>query len=233
MTPSRGTPDRATEAKEPISELTTARLSIYLRCLSRLEATGVPTVSSKELARRFHLNSAQIRKDLACLGEFGIRGVGYEVRELREHLVRSLGIDRPRKLVIIGAGNLGMALADYGGFNTDGFRVVALFDSDPARVGLSSRSGVEVHATSDLPRFAAETKIDIAIIAVPAEAAQRVYDTLVEAGIAAVLNFAPAVIRAHDHVKVRNVDLRINLESLSFHLKSHEQPAPDSFPRAT
>lgn len=233
MTPSRGTQDRATEAREPISELTTARLSIYLRCLSRLEEAGVPTVSSKELARLFHLNSAQIRKDLACLGEFGIRGVGYEVRQLREHLVRSLGIDRPRTLVIIGAGNLGMALADYRGFNSDGFRVSSLFDSDPARVGLSSRSGVEVRATSDLPRVAAETKIDIGIIAVPAEAAQRVCDMLVEAGIVAVLNFAPAVIRAHDHVKVRNVDLRINLESLSFHLKNREPADPVSFPRST
>lgn len=233
MTPSRGTRGSDVEAKEPVSELTTGRLSIYLRCLSRLEDAGVRTVSSKELARRFHLNSAQIRKDLACLGEFGIRGVGYEVRELREHLVRALGIDRPRKLVIVGAGNLGMALADYGGFNADGFRVVAMFDSDPSRVGLNTRSGIVVRAASELPGFATEAKIDVGIIAVPAEAAQQVCDTMVAGGIAAILNFAPAVIRAHGHVKIRNVDLRISLESLSFYLKNSESNPPDAFPRST
>src|SRR5882724_935880 len=117
-----------TEPREPISELTTGRLSVYLRCLTYLESIDQQTVSSHELAAKFHLNSAQIRKDLACFGEFGTRGVGYNVSKLKEHLVRTLGIDRVRNVVIIGAGNLGMALADYGGFNENGFRIIGLLD---------------------------------------------------------------------------------------------------------
>lgn len=234
MAPSRRTPDAEVEQKDTISELTTARLSVYLRCLARLEASGVRTVSSQELAKRFHLNSAQIRKDLACLGEFGIRGVGYDVSRLRLHLIEALGLDRARRLVIIGAGNLGMALADYRGFNADGFSVIALFDSDPSRVGLRSRSGVVVRHAGDLASVIQSQRVEIGVIAVPPEHAQQVYDELVQAGIAAVLNFAPATIRTHDRVKVKHVDLRINLESLSFHLKSAEQGAvPDAFPRST
>jgi len=118
--------------REAISEMTTGRLSVYLRCLESLDET---TISSRELADRFHLNAAQIRKDLAHFGEFGIRGVGYNVGRLKTHLIRTLGIDRPRHAVIVGAGNLGMALADYKGFNSEGFLVVALIDSDPKKIG--------------------------------------------------------------------------------------------------
>src|SRR3954465_6394667 len=117
---------RAAPDREPISELTTGRLSVYLRCLTFLESLSQHTVSSHELADRFHLNSAQIRKDLACFGEFGTRGVGYDVSQLKQQLVQELGIDRTRNAVIIGAGNLGMALADYAGFNANGFHIVAL-----------------------------------------------------------------------------------------------------------
>src|SRR5881628_2335093 len=127
-----------TEPREPISELTTGRLSVYLRCLTYLESIDQQTVSSHELAAKFHLNSAQIRKDLACFGEFGTRGVGYNVSRLKEHLVRELGIDRGRNLIIVGAGNLGMALADYRGFNDNGFQVAALIDIDPNKVGRAS-----------------------------------------------------------------------------------------------
>src|SRR5262249_25659334 len=128
--------------RDVISELTTGRLSVYLRCLSYLESMHQETVSSAELADRFHLNSAQIRKDLACFGEFGTRGVGYNVSRLKEHLIRELGIDRRRNVVIAGAGNLGMALADYGGFNDKGFRLAALGGVDPAEVGPPSRARV-------------------------------------------------------------------------------------------
>src|SRR6267378_17991 len=117
-----------TNDRETISEMTTGRLSVYLRCLTFLESGGQKTVSSAELADRFHLNSAQIRKDLACFGEFGTRGVGYNVSRLKEHLIRELGIDRTRNVIIVGAGNLGMALADYRGFNGNGFQVAALID---------------------------------------------------------------------------------------------------------
>ena len=207
---------------EAVSELTTGRLSVYLRCLTYLESINQETVSSAELAERFHLNSAQIRKDLACFGDFGTRGVGYNVARLKEQLVRTHGIDRTRNLLIAGAGNLGMALADYRGFNENGFRIVALVDADPQKAGRVSRSGIPVLLYEDLQSIIRQRGVDIAIIAVPTESAQKVYDDLVDAGVNAILNFAPVQIRAHDRVKLKSVDLRINLESLSFYLKGVE-----------
>jgi redox-sensing transcriptional repressor len=206
--------------REPISELTTGRLSVYLRCLTYLETQGQKTVSSHDLAERFHLNSAQIRKDLACFGEFGTRGVGYNVSQLKHTLVETLGIDRTRNVVISGAGNLGLALADYGGFNSNGFHIVALLDADPEKVGRTSRQGIPVLDTSALPTLVAQNRVDIGIVAVPAESAQSVCDTFAKAGINAILNFAPVQIRVPAGVKLKSVDLRINLESLSFHLKN-------------
>jgi redox-sensing transcriptional repressor len=216
----------STGDRDAISELTTGRLSVYLRCLTFLESVGQSTVSSSELAERFHLNSAQIRKDLACLGEVvGIRGVGYDVSVLREHLVRELGLDRTRRVLIAGAGNLGMALADYAGFNDHGFQIAALVDNDPAKIGRRSRSGIEVLPWDDLPSIIREHHVDIGIVAVNAEAAQTVYDAFADAGLNAVLNFAPTQLRSRPGVKVKSVDLRINLESLSFHLKNVEDGA--------
>ncbi len=212
----------ANNEREVISELTTSRLSVYLRCLTFLESQGQKTVSSHEMAERFHLNSAQIRKDLACFGEFGTRGVGYDVSRLKKNLTETLGIDRTRNVVIIGGGNLGMALADYAGFNANGFHLVAIVDSDPDKIGRSSRSGIPVLPANRLTEIVRRNHIDIGIIAVPAEGAQAVHDTLADAGIHAILNFAPVQIKLRPGVKVRSVDLRINLESLSFHLKSSE-----------
>lgn len=208
--------------REPISELTTGRLSVYLRCLTFIEAQGQRTVSSHELAERFHLNSAQIRKDLACFGEFGTRGVGYDVSRLKQQLVATLGLDRTRNIVIAGAGNLGMALADYGGFHSNGFHIVALLDRDPEKIGRSSREGIPVHGWHQLNDLVRRNHVEIGIVAVPAESAQQVYDALTDAGIRAILNFAPMQIRLREKVKVKSVDLRINLESLSFHLKNVE-----------
>ena len=213
---------RAVQDREPISELTTARLSVYLRCLTFLESIDQRTVSSHEMATRFNLNSAQIRKDLACFGEFGTRGVGYEVRKLKDQLIRTLGIDRTRNIVIVGAGNLGMALADYRGFNSNGFHIIAMFDVDSDRVGRMSRSGVPVIASAKLHDIVRAEHAEIGIIAVSAENAQSVYDELADAGVCAVLNFAPVQIRVRRKVKVKSVDLRINLESLSYHLKNVE-----------
>jgi len=220
---SRSNRHGSTPPRDAISELTTERLSIYLRCLNYLESIPQSTVSSQELAKRFHLNSAQIRKDLANFGEFGIRGVGYNVALLKERLQKTLGIDRSRRVVIAGAGNLGMALADYRGFSTGGFDVVALMDSDPAKVGRTSKSGIPVIPPTELPRIAKAESIDIGILAVPAEQAQDVYDAMVDAGIRAVLNFAPVRINPHGNVKLKSVDLRINLESLSFWLKNCDE----------
>lgn len=212
-----------TPDKEAVSELTTARLSVYLRSLTYLESMGKKTVSSHELAERFHLNSAQIRKDLACFGEFGTRGVGYDVCKLKSELVRELGIDRTRNIVILGAGNLGMALADYRGFNSNGFHIIALLDNDPEKIGRTSRSGIPVIDATQIEKVVRENSVEIGIIAVNPEAAQGVYDGLVRAGVVAVLNFAPVQLRLTSGVKVRNVDLRINLESLSYHLKNVEE----------
>ncbi|HEY0160462.1 MAG TPA: redox-sensing transcriptional repressor Rex [Thermoanaerobaculia bacterium] len=212
----------ATLEREGISELTTGRLSVYLRCLTVLESQGQKTVSSQELADRFHLNSAQIRKDLACFGEFGTRGVGYDVSRLKSTLVQTLGIDRTRNVLIIGAGNLGMALADYAGFNTNGFHIVALLDTDPEKVGRTSRADIPVLPFDRLKEVVRRNRVQIGIVAVPAEHAQSVYESLADAGVQAVLNFAPTQIKQRDDVKVRSVDLRNSLESLSFHLKNRE-----------
>jgi redox-sensing transcriptional repressor len=214
--------NRLSNDRDVISELTTGRLSVYLRCLTYLESLQQKTVSSHDLAKRFHLNSAQIRKDLACFGEFGTRGVGYNVSQLKEHLIRELGIDRTRNVIIVGAGNLGMALADYRGFNGNGFQVAALIDIDPNKVGRVSRNGIPVLAYSEMPRVVRERQVEIAIIAVTADAAQDVYDSLAAAGVNAVLNFAPVQLRLQSTVKLKSVDLRINLESLSFYLKNAE-----------
>jgi redox-sensing transcriptional repressor len=214
---SRSVPDR-----EAISELTTGRLSVYLRCLTYLEAISQKTVSSHELAERFHLSSAQIRKDLAFFGEFGTRGVGYNVTKLKDHLTRTLGIDRARNVLIVGAGNLGLALADYRGFNSNGFHIVALVDNDPGKIGRTSRSGIPVLGYDRLPEIVRQNGVEIGIIAVTSEAAQEVHDRLIDSGVCAVLNFAPVQMRSRRGVKVKSVDLRINLESLSFYLKNVE-----------
>jgi len=209
--------------RETVSELTTGRLSVYLRCLTYLEAISQKTVSSHELADRFHLNSAQIRKDLACFGEFGTRGVGYDVSKLKAHLVHELGIDRSRNAVIVGAGNLGLALADYHGFNSNGFHIAALLDTDPEKVGRTSRSGIPIISAQKLASVVRDNLVEIGIIAVTPDNAQEVHDSLVQAGVRAILNFAPVQLRLNTGVKVRSVDLRINLESLSFYLKSVEE----------
>src|SRR5499427_10413309 len=136
------------QTPEQVSELTTNRLSIYLRCLNELDASGVQTISSQGLAEQFHLNAAQIRKDLAYFGEFGVRGVGYYVKELRRHLRQILGLDRGVRVGIIGAGNLGLALADYPGFRQEGFAIVALFDTERTKIGRRSKGGVRIYSIS-------------------------------------------------------------------------------------
>ncbi len=211
---------KAPPGPEAVSEVTARRLSIYLRGLERLEADGVRTVSSHDFARKFHLNSAQIRKDLATFGEFGIRGVGYDVRSLKSHLIALLGIDRTKNVVLCGAGHLGQALAGSGGFNSSGFRVTALFDVDPAKIGSRLKNGVPILDAATLPAFASRNRVDIAVLAVPPEAAPRTFEALVAAGVRAVLNFAPVRLNAPPNVFVKDVDLKINLETLSFYLRN-------------
>lgn len=216
-------PIKRKQLGDQISELTINRLSVYLRCLNALDASGVKAVSSQVLAQQFHLNAAQIRKDLAYFGEFGVRGVGYYVKDLKRHLRQILGLELKLKVAILGAGNLGLALADYPGFRQEGFQIVALFDTLVTKVGQKSRGGLPILDIKDLKRFAAREKITIAIVAVPAASAQHVVNQAVAAGIKAILNFSPGTLQAPEEVKLKNVDLTVSLESLSFYLAQEEE----------
>jgi redox-sensing transcriptional repressor len=200
-----------------IPEMTIRRLSVYTRCLQQLEEDGVKTVSSQELAERFNLNSAQVRKDLAYFGEFGVRGIGYYVAGLKAELQKILGLDRDWAVALVGFGNLGSALFHYKGFARQGFRIVVIFDEDPAKTGRDV-SGVPVLPSRDLAREVKARSIQIAIVAVPPEAAQAVTDQLADAGIKAILNFAPSRLRAPRDTRLKHVDLTIELETLSFYL---------------
>lgn len=203
---------------EKISELTTNRLSVYLRCLNELDAAGTETISSQALAEQFNLNSAQIRKDLAYFGEFGVRGVGYYVRELRDHIRQILGLTSEHRIAVIGAGHLGMALANYQGFNVNSFRITALFDCDPGKIGQASRTGLPVYDLNQMEEIIKREGIDIAVIAVPAQAAEQVFEQVMNAGIRAVLNFAPVLLHPRPGIKVKTVDMSVSLESLSYFL---------------
>jgi redox-sensing transcriptional repressor len=215
-------PAKAKQSLDQISELTTNRLSVYLRCLNELDGAGVRTISSQSLAEQYHLNAAQIRKDLAYFGEFGVRGVGYYVRDLKRHLRQILGLDQKLRVAIMGAGNLGLALADYPGFRTEGFEIGALFDNRNEKIGQQSRGGVPIHDISDLRKIARRDGIRIAVIAVPAGAAQNVLNLVVASGIKAVLNFSPGALEVPPEVKLKSVDLTVSLESLSFFLAQGE-----------
>jgi len=200
-----------------IPEMTVRRLSVYSRCLAQLDEDGVKTVSSQELAERFHLNSAQVRKDLAYFGEFGVRGIGYYVGSLRTELSRILGLGREWPVVLVGFGNLGSALYHYRGFAREGFRVAAIVDDDPGKIGRAV-DRLTILPLGELPQAVRAGGIQIGVIAVPAEAAQQVADRLVGAGVRAVLNFAPARLEVPREVRLQHVDLSIELEAISFHL---------------
>lgn len=200
-----------------VSTLTLNRLCLYLRSLRRLQADGVTRVSSQDLARRFNLSAAQIRKDLAQFGAFGIRGVGYDVIPLIARLDSILRLDRRHPVIVVGMGNLGSALACYLGFNHGSFEVVAGVDNDPERVGREV-GGFKVEHTDHLERVVRETGAEIGVLAVPAHAAQQNYDLLVAAGVRGVLNFAPTRVQPVPAVPLKDVDLRIHLEELAYFL---------------
>lgn len=202
---------------EKISELTTNRMSVYLRCLNELAVQGAKTVSSDGLAKQFHLNSAQIRKDLAYFGEFGVRGVGYYVDDLRGQLTKILGLENRHCIGIVGAGRLGTALADYYEFSQANFTVAALFDADANKIG-EKVGEIEIFDIKNFADIVKKAKIDVAVIAVPAEYAQAVLERITEAGIKAVMNFAPIPLKVSGGVKLKTVDLTISLESLSYFL---------------
>jgi len=208
-----------------VSPLTLNRLSVYLRSLRQLIEEGIQRVSSDELALRFHLSAAQIRKDLAQFGAFGIRGVGYEVEPLTEHLSGVLGLDHTHPLIIVGMGNLGNAFARYLEFNHGAFEVVAAVDHDPAKIG--RRVGnITIEKASRLASIVNRTHAEIGVLAVPAGVAQENYDALVSAGVRAVLNFAPRRLAVDPSVVTRDVDLRIQLEALAFYVTQLRRPEP-------
>jgi len=204
--------------REKVSEAATHRLSLLLRSLRLLEAEGVDTISSLVLAQRFGMNAAQIRKDLAHLGEFGVRGVGYHVSDLRTRLASILGLDRVRVVVIVGAGHLGQALADSKNFNGESFRVGALFDVDGRKVGGRSRTGVPIRHTGTLREAVGELGAEIGVLAVPAESADDAARALARAGVRGILNFAPATVGPFDGATVKNVDLTLSLETLAIQM---------------
>jgi redox-sensing transcriptional repressor len=199
-----------------IPEATVNRLPVYLRALYALADRGIATVSSEELATAAGVNSAKLRKDLSHLGSYGTRGVGYDVDYLVYQVSRELGLTQDWPVVIVGAGNLGHALANYGGFASRGFRVAALFDSDPLVVGTQVGSQVVRHA-DEIESVIARHEVSIGVIATPAAAAQGVCERLVAAGITSILNFAPIVLSVPSGVDVRKVDLSIELQILAFH----------------
>ncbi|MGH8900708.1 MAG: redox-sensing transcriptional repressor Rex [Egibacteraceae bacterium] len=213
-----------------IPEASVARLPLYLRALVDMAERNIHTVSSETLAAMAGVNSAKIRKDLSYLGSYGTRGVGYDVEYLIHQISRELGLTQSWAVAIVGVGNLGIALAHYGGFADRGFRIAALLDTDPAKVG-QVIAGIEVAHVDDVERVIKEDEVSIAILAVPAAIAQDVCDRLVAAGITSVLNFAPAVLAVPDGVSLRKVDLSIELQILSFY--EQRKVAEESVRRGT
>ena len=194
------------------------RLSLYLRELEAMRLSDQRTVSSKQLGAALRLTPTQIRKDLAYFGQFGQPGIGYDIEELTGKIRRILGTDRTWNVILVGAGNLGMALSAYRGFARKGFKLVAVFDDDATKIGkpVSGVPGLQVTAVEEIPKVVQEREVRLAILAVPADAAQAVADVLVAAGVKGLLNFAPVNLNVPAEVAVSAVDLAVQLEQLSF-----------------
>jgi redox-sensing transcriptional repressor len=222
--PRPGRPYAVSAGMKKISESAVRRLSLYLRFLQEAEGAGAETISSEELARRGGTTSAQVRKDLSLFGSFGKRGTGYSVRELLREIRSILGLTRTWKVAVVGAGRLGSALSSYRDFQARGFEIRAVFDADPRKIG-QDWGGVRVQPDEEMDRTLREERVDIAIVAVPADAAQGVVDRAVQAGVRAILNFAPVRLRVPSGVTLRNVDVTLELEGLSFAL-ANGKPAP-------
>lgn len=200
-----------------IPEATVSRLSVYSRYLAQIDDKGIVTISSGDIAQGVGVSPAQVRKDLAYFGEFGTRGVGYNVKDLHYHILKILGLNKKWKVVIVGAGNLGSALSIYGGFRERGFEIVGIFDNDPQKIGFKV-GNLEIKSIEKMPEIIKENNVKIGVITVPGEHAQDVANTLIDNGITALLNFAPKVLNTPDDVIVRTVDLSVNLEILTFNM---------------
>ena len=198
-----------------IPRKTIYRLSIYLRCLARLRDNGIGTVSSEALAKAAGVKSTQLRKDLACFGTFGTRGLGYDVAELSNKIADELGTSRLQPVILVGAGHLGLALLSYRGFEKEGFEIVAAFDAEPARKR-EKEIKQPIYGMDELASFVKNQNVKMAILTVPAAAAQEVANRLVRAGITGILNFSPIVLSVPEKLMVNNVNLAIELENLSY-----------------
>lgn len=218
-----------TERTRKVSESTVGRLSLYLRQLLELQAAGVGTLSSGELARRCGTTAAQVRKDLSFFGTFGKRGLGYSVPELISALRSILGLERRWRVALVGAGRIGLALLGHEDFRKQGFWIEAVFDADRSKVG-HRRQGVVVRADEELERVLAEKEIDIVIVAVPAESAQAVVDRVVATGVRGILNFAPTKLDVPPGVELKNVNMAVELEALSYALANAGQRNRRSVP---
>lgn len=201
-----------------IPEVVINRLPVYARALTELAVRGETVVSSQALGELLDVTPAQIRKDLSYFGRFGKQGRGYNVNSLLTKLREILGIDRQWRLILVGVGRLGQAIAEYGGFGPQGFEIVAAFDADPAIVGREI-GGVAVMEIDELERFLRTTRVDIGIVAVPAAHAQRVVDKLVAAGIRAILNYAPITAHVPRDVTIRHIDPVLAMQSMTFYIK--------------
>jgi len=201
-----------------IPRKTIYRLSIYLRCLARLRENGIGTVSSEALAKAAGVKPTQLRKDLAYFGTFGTRGLGYEVAELSKKIADELGTSRFQPVILVGVGNLGLALLSYRGFEKEGFEIIATFDSDPHRKR-DKEIKQPIFDMKALPEFVREHNVRMAILSVPAAVAQEVTNTLIECGVVGILNFAPIVLSVPEEVMVNNVNLAIELENLSYFIQ--------------
>ena len=200
-----------------VPDIVIGRLPIYLRALNLLFEAGQEFTSSQELGQKLGIGSAQIRKDLSHFGEFGKQGTGYEINYLREQISKILHVDREWAVVLVGFGELGQAIAHYGGFASKGFHIEAIFDNDPAKIG-EKTNGKEVHDIKNLAKIIAKLKIKMAIIAVPTSAAQTVSDNLVEAGIKAILNYAPITLTVPESVQVQYIDPVVHLQRMTYYL---------------
>jgi len=201
-----------------VSEIITRRLSLYLRCLLMVNREGDEYISSRELAKRFHLNADQIRKDLSYFGTFGKRGVGYNIEAIVVKLKEVLGLTHVYNVVIAGAGNLGIALADYPRINRDSFKIVALLDRDNRKVGTKTKTGIPIYHISELEEKIEELNVRMGIITVPVDAAQNIADRFVESGIRGIMNFAPVRIQVPPYIKTISADFKSQLEVLAYYV---------------
>lgn len=213
---------------QEIPDIVIRRLPIYVRALQHLQAAGETTVSSDELADRIGVTAAQIRRDLSYFGRFGTQGKGYDIATLIDQVYRILHLDRRWDVALVGFGHLGQAIADYPGFESTSFRIAAIFDRSPDLIGATSEYGVRVQPESEIVETVQRMRVQMGIVAVPADAAQRVADELIAGGVRAILNYAPVTLRVPEGVWVREIDPTSAMQSMTYYLDP-----PDRQSRAT